>query len=113
MTFDEYQKQALKTAYIDPAHKDTLMDKTIWAMGVAGEAGEVVEKWKKMVAYNKGEITDEFIADMKKELGDIVWYVAVLANSLGLSFEEVIELNVKKLQDRQKRNVIRGVGDNR
>ncbi len=39
MTFDEYQKKALATAYIDPTYVDTLMAKTIWVMGVAGEAG--------------------------------------------------------------------------
>lgn len=113
MNFNEYQKQALTTAHTDPAYVGTLMDKTIWVMGVAGEAGEVVEKWKKMVAYNKGEITQEFVDDMKKELGDIVWYIAVLADSLGLTFEEIMQLNVKKLQDRQKRGVIKGAGDNR
>lgn len=113
MTFDEYQKQALTTAYIDPNHEDTLMDKTIWAMGVAGEAGEVIEKWKKMVAYHHCEITEEFKADMKKELGDVVWYVAVLANSLGLSFDEVLQFNLQKLRDRKARDVIRGSGDNR
>lgn len=113
MTFDEYQKQALTTAYTNPKYENTLMDKTIWAMGVAGEAGEVVEKWKKMVAYNEGKITEEFLADIKKELGDVVWYIAVLADSLGISFEEIMQLNVKKLQDRQKREVIKGKGDNR
>ncbi len=113
MTFDEYQKQALTTAYTNPKYEDTLMDKTIWAMGIVGESGEVIEKWKKMVAYNEGKITDEFLADMKKELGDIVWYIAVLAHSLGLSFDEIMELNVKKLQDRKKRDVIKGKGDNR
>lgn len=113
MTFDEYQKQALTTAYTNPKYENTLMDKTIWAMGVAGEAGEVVEKWKKMVAYNEGNITEEFLADIKKELGDVVWYIAVLADSLDISFEEIMQLNVKKLQDRQKREVIKGKGDNR
>ncbi len=110
MTFDEYQKQALKTAHNNP---DPLMDKTIWAMGIAGEAGEVLEKWKKIVAYKEGKITDEDLAELKKELGDVVWYVAVLADSLGLSFAEVMQLNVKKLEDRQKRGVIKGAGDNR
>jgi hypothetical protein len=64
MQFNEYQEKALSTAHTDPAYVDTLMDKTIWVMGVAGEAGEVVEKWKKMVAYNKGEITQEFVDDV-------------------------------------------------
>lgn len=110
MTFDEYQKQALTTAVND---YEPLMEKTIWVMGIAGEAGEVVEKWKKIVAYRGGKITDEDLGEFKKELGDVVWYIAVLAHSLGLSFDEIMELNLKKLQDRQKRNVIRGAGDNR
>lgn len=113
MTFDEYQKQALTTAYVDPQHKGTLMEPTIWAMGVVGEAGEVAEKWKKIVAYKGGEINAETKQELKKELGDVVWYIAVLADSLGLSFEEVMQLNVQKLQDRKNRDVIVGAGDNR
>jgi NTP pyrophosphatase (non-canonical NTP hydrolase) len=113
MTFDEYQKQALTTAYTDPAYVDTLMDKTIWAMGVAGEAGEVVEKWKKIVAYKEGKITDDELQDLGKELADVVWYIAVMAHSLGLSFEDIMEQNVRKLADRKKRGVIKGAGDNR
>lgn len=113
MTFDEYQKQALTTAYTDPKYVDTLMDKTIWAMGVSGEAGEVIEKWKKIVAYQDGKISKDDLEGLKKELGDVVWYVAVLANSLGLSFEEVMQHNVNKLKDRKKRQVIKGRGDNR
>ena len=61
--------QALKTAEND---YDPLMEKTIWAMGVAGEAGEVVEKWKKIVAYKGGKVSDEDLADLGKELGDVV-----------------------------------------
>lgn len=113
MTFDEYQTQALTTAYTDPQHKDTLMDKTIWVMGIAGEAGEVVEKWKKIVAYKGGEISNEDLQLLKKELGDVVWYIAVLAESLGLRLEEVMQLNVEKLKDRKKRDVIKGEGDSR
>lgn len=110
MTLDEYQAQALKTAVTNP---DPLMDKTIWAMGVAGEAGEVVEKWKKIVAYHEGKVTKDDLAELEKELGDVVWYIAVMAHSLGLSFDEMMQKNLKKLADRQKRNVIKGKGDNR
>ena len=110
MTFDEYQKKALTTAKI---HPDPLMDKTIWAMGVSGEAGEVVEKWKKIVAYNNGKITKDDLAELGKELGDVVWYIAVLANSLGLSFDKIMENNLNKLSDRKKRGKIMGKGDNR
>lgn len=110
MTFDEYQKQALTTAIINP---DPLMDKTIWAMGIVGEAGEVIEKWKKIVAYRDGKITDDDLKELKKELGDIVWYIAVMAHSLGLSFDEIMELNLAKLKSRKERGTQKGAGDNR
>lgn len=113
MTFDEYQKKALATAYTDPTYVNTLMDKTIWAMGVAGEAGEVVEKWKKIVAYKEGKVSPEDLAELGKELGDVVWYIAVMADSLGLSFDDIMQKNITKLQSRKKRNVIKGEGDNR
>ena len=110
MTFDEYQKLALRTA---KHHPDPLMNKTVWAMGVAGEAGEVVEKWKKIVAYKEGVVTKEDLGELSKELADVVWYIAVLADSLGLSFDEIMQRNVEKLADRDKRGVIKGAGDNR
>lgn len=110
MTFDEYQKQALTTAVNT---YEPLMAKTIWAMGVAGEAGEVIEKWKKIVAYKDGVTAQQDIDELAKELGDVVWYIAVLAHELGLSFDDIMQRNVKKLQSRQSRNVIKGAGDNR
>jgi NTP pyrophosphatase (non-canonical NTP hydrolase) len=110
MTFNEYQKKALKTALTT---YEPLMQKTIWAMGVAGEAGEVVEKWKKIVAYKEGEISGEDLVDLSKELADVVWYIAVFADALGLAMEDIMQANVKKLADRARRNVIKGAGDNR
>ena len=89
------------------------MDKTIWVMGISGEAGEVIEKWKKIVAYKEGKISDEDRQELKKELGDVVWYIAVFADSLGLSLDEVMQLNLDKLASRKRRNVTKGQGDNR
>lgn len=110
MTFNEYQKLALKTAQNDYG---PLIQRTIWAMGVAGEAGEVIEKWKKIVAYKEGKVNDEDKEELAKELGDVVWYIAVMCHSLGLNLDDVMQHNVAKLADRQKRNVIKGAGDNR
>lgn len=113
MNADDYQKQAITTAYVDPKHVDSLMEKTIWAMGVAGEAGEVVEKWKKIVAYKEGKITQEDLDELAKELGDVVWYIAVMAHSLGLSLDDIMSKNLEKLASRQSRGTIKGKGDNR
>jgi NTP pyrophosphatase (non-canonical NTP hydrolase) len=111
MTFDEYQNEALTTAHASGV--DPLMQTTVWAMGVAGESGEVIEKWKKIVAYKDGKVSKEDLAELSKELGDVVWYIAILAHDLGLSFEDIMQLNLKKLADRKTRNVITGQGDNR
>jgi NTP pyrophosphatase (non-canonical NTP hydrolase) len=89
------------------------MNKTILAMGVAGEAGEVIEKWKKIVAYKEGLVSDEDRAELGKELADVVWYIAVLAQELGLSFDDIMKQNQEKLQSRKTRNVLKGAGDNR
>ena len=111
MTFDEYQKQAVTTAHI--SYDDPIMQNSIWVMGIAGEAGEVVEKWKKAVAYREGKFDEQQFEDFKKEFADVIWYIAILADSLGLSLDEMMQANVEKLKDRQKRGVIKGAGDNR
>jgi NTP pyrophosphatase (non-canonical NTP hydrolase) len=111
MTFDEYQKAAVTTAL--KSYDDPIMQNSIWVMGIAGEAGEIVEKWKKAVAYRQGKFSDDEFADFKKEFADVIWYIAVLADSLGLSLDEMMQQNVQKLADRQKRGVIKGAGDNR
>ncbi|HSX33105.1 MAG TPA: nucleoside triphosphate pyrophosphohydrolase family protein [Candidatus Saccharimonadales bacterium] len=110
MTFDEYQKKAL-TTWVQ--HADPLMAKTILAMGVAGEAGEVIEKWKKIVAYKDGQLSPEDQQELGKELADVIWYIAVLAHSLDLSLDDLMTQNVDKLASRKARGVIKGSGDNR
>lgn len=111
MTFDEYQKKAITTAL--DSYDDPIMQNSVWVMGVAGEAGELVEKWKKAVAYRKGEFSEAEFEDFKKELADVIWYIAVLAERLGLSLDELMEQNVAKLASRKQRGVIKGAGDNR
>ncbi|HEX8763350.1 MAG TPA: nucleoside triphosphate pyrophosphohydrolase family protein [Candidatus Saccharimonadales bacterium] len=110
MTFDEYQKQALTTLL---SHPDPLMDKTIMVLGISGEASEIAEKWKKIVAYRGGVITEEDKREMGKEIGDVLWYLSIFADLLGLSMNEIAETNVAKLASRRERGVQKGSGDNR
>lgn len=110
MNFDEYQKQAQQTVI---TNSDPLMDKTIWVLGIAGEASEIAEKWKKIIAYENGEITEEHKTELTKEMGDVLWYLAAFAQTLGISFQDVAEKNIKKVLSRKLRNTIRGQGDNR
>lgn len=78
-------------------------------LGLVGEAGEVAEKLKK--SFRDNAVLDK--EDMMKELGDVLFYVAALANLYGGNLQEVAELNVSKLESRQKRGVLQGSGDNR
>lgn len=110
MTFDEYQKQAPSTLIPYP---DELMDKTIMVLGISGEAGEISEKWKKLLAYKKGQIADDDIKEMAKEIGDVLWYLTVFADKLGLSMADIAQQNLDKLASRKVRGVQKGSGDNR
>ena len=78
-------------------------------LGLVGEAGEVAEKIKKLIRDSSRFQNEEIM----KELGDVVFYATALANIYGRGLQEVLELNIQKLDDRQKRNKLRGSGDNR
>ena len=58
------------------------------------------------------ELLDE-IEDMKKELGDVLWYISALARDLDIDLDTIAQLNLQKLKDRQERNKIQGSGDDR
>ena len=109
MNFDEYQKKANKTA-IYPV----LGAKFVYpALGLADEAGEVVGKIKKVMRDDGGVLTEEKKIEIKKELGDVLWYLAQLSTDLGIKLSEVAKANVEKLASRMERNVLHGSGDNR
>jgi len=78
-------------------------------LGLVGEAGEVAEKIKKLIRDNNKYANEEIM----KELGDVVFYATALANIYGRGLQEVLELNIQKLDDRQKRGILKGSGDNR
>lgn len=78
-------------------------------LGLVGEAGEVAEKIKKYLRDNSKVSQKEIV----KELGDVVFYATALSNYFYSNLEEVMQVNMDKLDDRAKRGVIRGSGDNR
>ena len=103
MRFNEYQEEASKTAIYPEQYKIVYP-----ALGLAGEAGEVAEKVKKHI--RDGVLN---VDDLKKELGDVLWYLAAIASDLGLKLDDVAEANLQKLRSRKARGVISGSGDNR
>lgn len=108
MTFDDYQKAAVATAI----YPDDL--KLIYpAIGLAGETGEVMEHIKKTIRDNNRQLTEDRRHALAKELGDVLWYIANLAEDAGLSLADIARQNIEKVNSRKARGVQLGSGDNR
>lgn len=124
MTLNEYQTRAMQTC-TESSHNDTYA-----LFGLMAEVGELADKVAK--AKRKGIISisgdnilpalptkesphdfNEFVNGFIKELGDVLWFVALLSKLSGLTLEEVAQLNLDKLADRAQRGVIVGEGDDR
>ena len=117
MNFNEYQNQAIKTdvansATTKSARYNGYMEK---ALGLAGETGEVLEIIKKMIRDKGGvfETAQEDREKLKKELGDVLWYLSALAFYNDIKLEDIAKTNLEKLASRQRRDKIHGSGDNR
>lgn len=126
MTFDEYQDKA-KTTAIYP-NKNTVNGLMYTALGLAGEAGEIANKVKKVyrdelyytisdVSVNSPSIKYSYeldiIDNLEKEIGDVLWYCAQICTELGINLGDAATSNLMKLEDRKERGVIGGSGDNR
>lgn len=127
MTLNDYQEQAMTTC-------TKSSDNEIYAIcGLMAEVGEIADKVAKGVRKQIITVCDdriyhseegvqdgninlkymEFEEGMKKELGDVLWFVSLIAHRFGWTLDEVAKLNLDKLADRAKRGVIVGNGDNR
>ena len=121
-TFSEYQKEAnfLKISldkFLE-RHPETPDDvKLLLAVAYdglgMGEAGEVQGKIKKIIRDDAGRITHEHVAEIKKELGDMLWYIASMCDNLEIKMEDVAQGNIEKLKSRRDRGTLHGSGDNR
>jgi NTP pyrophosphatase (non-canonical NTP hydrolase) len=111
MELNEYQSRAVETAIFPGS--GTMLGKMYCALGVAGEAGEVAEKIKKAYRDDEGNLTSDRRADLLKEIGGVLWYIANLAAQCGATLDDVASLNLAQLADRKARGVLRGSGDNR
>lgn len=109
MNFAEYQEKAKQTAKY-PVIGHAVIYPTL---GLTNEAGEVSGKIKKIFRDKEGVIGEAERNALRGELGDVLWYLAQVSTELGLSLDEIAELNIAKLLDRQLRGKIQGDGDNR
>lgn len=100
---DEYQEKARKFAIYDPKFK--IVYPTLGLTSEAGEVADKIKKWLRDGTANKQEIAGE--------VGDTLWYIAILAEELGFTLSEIAIMNLEKLGNRKKRGKLRGSGDNR
>ena len=103
MHLSDYQNEAM-TFRLQSA------DKRYSILGLSGEVGELHSLFAKAIRDNNGNVD---APSVKKELGDILWFVAAIATDFGFGLDEIASLNIQKLQSRQLRNKIKGSGDDR
>jgi len=106
MDLSFYQLKAIKTAIYPNSHRVSYP-----AMGLGGEVGEVLNKIKKVYRDKDGIFDTATKEDIAKELGDCLWYIAVLAHDLGQDLDKIAADNLAKLKSRQERGVLAGSGD--
>ncbi|MES2876652.1 MAG: nucleoside triphosphate pyrophosphohydrolase family protein [Patescibacteria group bacterium] len=114
MQFSDYSKQAISTDLYEregqAIDSHAMLEKVF---GLVGEAGEVAEKFKKILRDKDGIATDEDKKELMKELGDVLWYINSVGMYLGYSLDDIAQNNLEKVLSRKDRGVTRGSGDNR
>ena len=113
MNLNDYSTKAISTLTDNYAHGDITAQMMGQVLGLAGESGEVLEKFKKLLRDKAGQISEEDKTEIIKELGDILWYVNAVSHLLGYDLEQVAEANIEKLASRKQRGKLHGSGDNR
>lgn len=121
MTLNEYQEKAMTTC------TESSMNFAYALTGLNAEVGEINDKVAKAIRKDEAVIASnelmvrcseslearKLTAGILAELGDVLWFVALLCKEEGWTMEEVAQMNLDKLADRVKRGVIIGEGDDR
>ena len=105
---DMYQEVA-KTTAIYPREQAIIYP----TLGLTGEAGEVANKVKKIIRDGSNKDDDNLVSEIKAEIGDCLWYIAVLADDFNIKLSDIASANIEKLANRKKNNTIHGSGDTR
>jgi len=108
MQANDYQQKTISTAIYPEAGTGSDMEIFYLSLGLTSEAGEIAGKVKKYI--RDGKLDPGAIA---YELGDVAWYLARLADAMGYSFEEILQINYSKLTKRKEEGVLSGSGDYR
>lgn len=107
MTLNDYQIEVVKTSIPNCESYSYL------ALAICGEAGEVAEKVKKVLRDKNGQFFSPDLTGIALELGDVLWYLSVMAKRLGFTLEEIANLNLEKIKSRVDRGTLHGCGNER
>lgn len=113
MNIDDYQVWTRTTAKYPSGTSEFEASLPYLVMGLAGEAGEVANKYKKIIRDKHGIMDDNDEIAIVDELGDVLWYIARIVDEIGYSFSDLIDVNYHKIESRVERGVIGGSGDRR
>ncbi|MBQ1344111.1 nucleoside triphosphate pyrophosphohydrolase family protein [Candidatus Saccharibacteria bacterium] len=113
MKLDEYQIEARVSDLFEKTQDLRSVAFLEKLLGLTGEAGEVSDKFKKILRDKGGILSEEDRIAVAKELGDVLWYVAILSYYLEMPLSEIAQMNLNKLASRRERGVISGSGDER
>lgn len=113
LSLSDYQITTMTTAIYPEAGESTFAAINYCLVGMAGESGEIMNKWGKIIRDQNSEITEEQAKDMAKEIGDVLWFATRAVDELGFSVEQILHDNLQKLKSRQARGMLQGSGDNR
>ena len=105
---DMYQ-QVAKTTAIYPREQAIIYP----TLGLTGEAGEVANKVKKIIRDGSNSKDEKLVSEIKSEIGDCLWYIAVLASDFDIKLSDIASANLEKLEKRKEKGTIHGSGDDR
>ena len=120
MNLNEYQEKARVTRF----ESTVGLENGYSGLGLAGEAGEVADKIKKIkrgdfslekfdTCEERTAALEEYKMEIAKELGDVLWYISAVADDLGVGLDVIAQSNLDKLASRMDRGMLEGSGDNR
>lgn len=115
MNSQNYQNLALKTEpnQLDYTYTLERLNQNVrllhGAIGLCTESGELIDSLKKYIYYNK----PLDIINLKEEIGDVLWYIALLCNALDCSMEEIMDTNIAKLKLRYENKFTEDSANNR
>lgn len=101
--FNDYQADAMSVRLESATHDYAIL-------GLVGEVGEI---YSLLAKAKRDGYKPDHDQNIKKELGDVLWFLAAIAADNGFTLEELARSNINKLFDRRDRNVLQGSGDNR